>query len=124
IVTCNPKEAALQKEAFPGKRIIVQPHGVPIAKFRDDFRSSALDAFPTLVNRKVILVAGRIDPVKNQGWVLAQMPEILRAHPDAILVFAGPCTDELYGKALRKEVRRLGVGTRVLFTGGLPPGDP
>jgi starch synthase len=37
---------------------------------------------------------------------------------------AGACTDELYGKTLRQEMRRLGIEPRVLFTGGLPPGDP
>lgn len=124
IVTCNPREAALQREKFPGKRIVVQPHGVPVARFQEDCRTSAREAFPTLSNRQVLLVIGRIDPVKNQAWVLLQMPEILRRHPDAVLVLAGPCTDELYGKALRKEVRRLGLESKVLFTGGLPHGDP
>ena len=109
IVTCNPKEAALQEEKFPGKRVIVQPHGVPIAKYRKDCRGVALEAYPTLANQKIILIVGRIDPVKNQGWVLVQMPRILERHPDAVLVLAGACTDELYGKALRKEVRRLGL---------------
>jgi len=124
IVTCNPKEAALQREKFPGKRIMVQPHGVPISKYVEDHRAEALDAFPTLGRQKIILIVGRIDPVKNQGWVLVQMPRILAQHPDAVLVLAGACTDELYGKALRKEVRRLGIENKVLFTGGLPPEDP
>jgi starch synthase len=124
IVTCNPREAALQREKYPRQRVVVQPHGVPIAKYREDFRARSLDAFPALGHRRIILVAGRIDPVKNQGWVLVQMPRILQRHPDALLVLAGPCTDELYGKALRKEVRRLGIENHVWFTGGLPPGDP
>jgi starch synthase len=124
IVTCNPKEAELQKEQFPEKRILVQPHGVPIAKYSEDHRQKALEAFPTLASPRIILIVGRIDPVKNQGWVLVQMPEILKKYPDATLVLAGSCTDELYGKALRKEVRRLGIEDKVLFTGGLPPADP
>jgi starch synthase len=123
IVTCNPKEASLQREKFPEKRIVVQPHGVPTGRYSEDQRAKTLDAFPTLANRKIILVVGRIDPVKNQGWVLVQMPRILQRHPEAVLVLAGACTDELYGKALRKEVRRLGIENKVLFTGGLPPGE-
>jgi len=123
IVTCNPKEAALQKEKFPNKRIVVQPHGVPVSKYQQDCRAAVLDAFPTLASRKILLIVGRVDPVKNQGWVLVQMPRILAKHPDAVLVLAGACTDELYGKALRKEVRRLGIEDKVLFVGGLPPGD-
>lgn len=123
IMTCNPREAELQKERFPNKRIMVQPHGVPMAKYKEDYRAQAMDAFPTLGNRKILLIVGRIDPVKNQGFVMIEMPRILEKHPDAVLVFAGACTDELYGKSLRKEVRRLGIEQRVLFTGGLPPGD-
>lgn len=123
IVTCNPREAELQKEKFPNKRVIVQPHGVPMAKYQKDYRAQAMEAYPTLANQKIVLIVGRVDPVKNQGWVLVQMPRILQKHPDAVLVIAGACTDELYGKALRKEVRRLGIEQKVLFTGGLPPGD-
>ena len=124
IITCNPREAALQEARFPHKRVLVQPHGVPVERYRHDFRERAAHAFATIGEQKVILVVGRIDPVKNQGWLLVQMPEILSRFPDAMLVLAGPCTDELYGKALRKEVRKLGLERKVLFTGGLPPGDP
>ncbi|MGV3771686.1 MAG: glycosyltransferase family 4 protein [Verrucomicrobiales bacterium] len=124
VVTCNPREAALMQEKFPKKRVMVQPHGVPITKYAQDQRSICLNKFPTLQNKKVLLVVGRIDPVKNQGWLLIHFPEIVKKYPDAMLVFAGACTDELYGKALRKEVKRLGLEHKVLFTGGLPPGDP
>ena len=124
IVTCNPREAELQRAQYPSKRVVVQPHGVPVGNYKTDLRPRALDAYPTLGDRKILLIVGRIDPVKNQGWVLVEMPEILKRNPEAMLVLAGACTDELYGKALRKEVRRLGLESRVLFTGGLPPGDP
>ena len=124
IITCNPREAELQRQKFPNKRVVVQPHGVPIDQYKRNCRDAALEAFPTLASRKILLIVGRIDPVKNQGSVLVQMPRILQKHPDAVLVIAGACTDELYGKAMRKEVRRLGIEQRVLFTGGLPPGDP
>lgn len=124
IITCNPREAALQKEKFPEKRVLVQPHGVPVERYKQDFRGRAADAFPIIRGQRMILIAGRIDPVKNQGWVMEQLPRILRKFPDAMLVLAGPCTDELYGKAIRKEIRRLGLDHKVLLTGGLPPGDP
>jgi alpha-maltose-1-phosphate synthase len=124
IITCNPREAELAQEKYPNQRILVQPHGVPLAKFATDHRQAAYAAYPNLRTRKVLLTVGRLDPVKNQGWLLTQLPEIVRRHPDAQLVLAGAVTDELYGKALRKEVRRLGLEEHVLFTGGLPPNDP
>jgi glycosyltransferase involved in cell wall biosynthesis len=123
ILTCNKKEAALLAEKYPGKRILVQPHGVPMARFEQDFRAVAQQAWPELRGVPYLVVLGRIDPVKNQGWVLEQFPEIVRKHPNARLVFAGACTDERYRKSLKKEARRGGVEDRVTFAGALPPGD-
>jgi glycosyltransferase involved in cell wall biosynthesis len=84
----------------------------------------ALTAFPELRALPYLLVLGRIDPVKNQGWVLQEFPEIARKHRDVRLVFVGACTDEQYGKSLKKEARRAGLEDRVTFAGGIPPGDP
>jgi glycosyltransferase involved in cell wall biosynthesis len=124
ILTCNKKEAALLQEKYPNKRIIVHPHGVTLARFEQDYRGRAWDAFPQLRGRRFLLVVGRIDPVKNQGWVIEQLPAIAQRHPDLIVVFAGACTDETYGKTLKKDARRMAVEDRIFFTGGLPPGDP
>src|SRR3954467_7386404 len=124
ILTCNKKEAALLAEKYPAKRILVQPHGVPMARFEQDCRPMALTAFPELRALPYLLVLGRIDPVKNQGWVLQELPEIVRRHPNIRLVFVGACTDQLYGKSLKKEARRAGLEGRVTFAGGIPPGDP
>ena len=124
ILTCNKKEAALLAEKYPGKKILVQPHGVPMARFEQDCRPQAQGAFPELRGLPYLLVVGRIDPVKNQGWVLEQFGEVARRHPDVRLVFAGACTDEQYGKSLKKDARRSGVEDRVTFAGSLPPGDP
>lgn len=124
IVTCNPREAELAREKYPGKRILVQPHGVSTAKYKEDKRDGAWAAYPQLRSGKILLTIGRVDPVKNQGWLLVQLPQVLKRFPEAQMVFAGACTDELYGKALKKEVRKLGLENKVLFTGGLSPNDP
>ncbi|HKW27894.1 MAG TPA: glycosyltransferase family 4 protein [Verrucomicrobiae bacterium] len=124
ILTCNPNEARLLREEFPGKRIQVQPHGIPVALEEQDGRAAAREAFPQIRDRQVLLAVGRIDPVKNQGWLVAQALTIFRKHPRAILVFAGACTDEIYGNRLRKQVREFNLEKKILLTGGLPPGDP
>jgi glycosyltransferase involved in cell wall biosynthesis len=72
----------------------------------------------------VLLAIGRIDPVKNQGWLVERAPAILLKHPEALLVLAGACTDESYGKFVVRRVEELGLQNHVLLTGGLPPGDP
>ncbi len=124
ILTCNKKEAELQKLKFPNKRIIVQPHGVPAADYRKECRAEALEAFPQIRGKQLLLSVGRIDPVKNQGWLVEQAPQIFQKFPNAILVLAGSCTDAGYGKKLEKTIQEMGLEKRVLLTGGLPPGDP
>jgi len=124
ILTCNPREAALMRERYPGRRVQVQPHAVSIAAFEPDNRGVARKAFPQLRGKKILLCVGRIDPVKNQGWLLEQWPALLQRHPQAMLVLAGACTDKGYGVQLLQRIQKLGLETHVLLTGGLPPGDP
>jgi alpha-maltose-1-phosphate synthase len=124
ILTCNSKEAALLRARFPDKRVQEMPHGVPAAAFEADNRHVALEHWPRLRGRRLLVCAGRIDPVKNQGWLVEQVPELLKRHPDFLLVLAGPYSDASYGKALRERIAELGVADGVLLTGGLPPGDP
>jgi alpha-maltose-1-phosphate synthase len=124
ILTCNPKEAALLRVRFPGKRIQVQPHGVPVEGYKSDARNLALEAWPRLRGRRLLVCVGRVDPVKNQLWLVDQVPELCKRDPTFLLVLAGPCSDESYRNLLWQRVAELGVDHAVMFTGGLPPGDP
>lgn len=124
ILTCNRREAVLIRERHPDRRVIVQPHGVPAAVYAQDHREAALNAFPRIRDRQVMLSLGRIDGVKNQGWVVDQLPEVLKRHPNALLVLAGACTDEAYGENLHRRIAELGLTNHVLITGKLPPADP
>ena len=124
ILTCNGQEAALMQLQLPHKRVLVHPHGVPIEIFERDCREAASRAFPQIRGRHVLLSLGRIDPVKNQRWLIEQAPAVFERHNRALLVLAGPTTDEVYETALRRRIGELGLGQRVLLTGSLPPSDP
>ena len=124
IITCNQREADLIQQRHPGRRVMVQPHGVPAHLYQVDHREAAAAAFPRLQGRDVVLSLGRIDPVKNQSWLVDQFPRVLRRHPNTLLVLAGACTDEPYGAALQRRIAELGLGNRILTTGRLPPADP
>lgn len=124
ILTCNVREAELLRERYPEQLIVVQPHGVNTGIFRDDHRAAARAAYPAIVDREVVLCVARIDPVKNQVWLVQQLPEMLARHPRLVLALAGSCTHAEYGAQLHREIRRLGLAERVVLTGGLPPGDP
>lgn len=124
ILTCNENEARLLREQYPNKRVVVQPHGVPLENYQADRREDALKAFPQIRGRQVLLSVGRIDPIKNQDWIVEQAPEVFKNHPNALLVLAGACTDAGYGTMMRERIKSLGLEERVLLTGGLPPNDP
>jgi len=123
VLTCNPREAELLQQQHPGKRVQVQPHGVSMARYQNDHRTAALEAFPQICDRDVLLCVGRIDPVKNQGWLLEQAGPLFKKHPEAMLVFAGGCTDEAYGGALQRQIEESGFQDRILMVGNLPPGN-
>jgi len=124
ILTCNPKEAALLQQQNPGKRVQVQPHGVPMALYQKDHRAAAHEAFPQIEDCPVLLCVGRIDPVKNQDWLVTEATEIFKKHPKAMLVLAGGCTDDAYGESLRQQIQKSKLQDRVLMVGNLPSGDP
>jgi glycosyltransferase involved in cell wall biosynthesis len=124
IITCNATEAALLRERYPKKRVVVQAHGVPVELYQQDHREYARVAFPQIVGRTILLCLGRVDPFKNQAWLLEQAPDIFRRFPDALVVLAGACTDEPYGRLIQDLIEKRGLEGRVLLTGGFPPNDP
>lgn len=124
ILTCNQREAELLREQYPQQRIVVQPHGVCTTFFRTDQRAAARAAFPAIAGRTLLLCVGRLDPVKNQLWLVQQLQQIVARNPDVLLVLVGACTNADYGVELHRQIRELGLTNHVLLTGGLPPGTP
>lgn len=124
ILTCNTKEAALLKAQYPDVRVIVQPHGVDTALYSRDRRAEAMAAYPSIAGRDLLIVVARIDPAKNQLWVVQRLASLRARHPRAMLALVGACTHEEYGAELQREIERLGLARHVLLTGGLPPGHP
>jgi glycosyltransferase involved in cell wall biosynthesis len=124
LVTCNAREAELLRERYPNQQVVVQPHGVNTQLYRTDHRAAARAAYPALAGRDILLYVGRVDPVKNQMWLVKEMPAVLERHPRAVLVLAGASTNADYTVELHREIRQLGLEGKVVLTGGLPPGDP
>ena len=77
-----------------------------------------VDAFPVVRNRRQLLFLGRLHEKKGLDRILAVMPDIRRAHPDALLTIVGSGTPQ-FERALKAEIARLGLGDSVLMTGFL-----
>jgi len=115
LLTVNPREADLLRERYPGQRVLQTFHGVDLERLSTDQSS----ACPDFGDRQVVVVLGRIDPVKNQLWAARQWHEVVSRHPKALLVVAGAVTDEAYGRELEKL-----SGDSIRLLGGIAPGDP
>jgi glycosyltransferase involved in cell wall biosynthesis len=123
IITFNPREAALVSKLHPGRRVLIEPHGIPTALFARECRPEAIAAFPSLKGRPVLVVLGRVDPTKNQEWLVAEAAELARRHPRVLLVFVGAVTNREYAGALQARIAREGLQDRVILAGSLPSGD-
>lgn len=63
---------------------------------------------------RVVGVVGNLYPVKGHQYLIDAIPEVLKKYPDTSFVFAGRGQLET---ALKQQVNRLGLGTRVHFLG-------
>lgn len=121
ITTCNATEAELQRAVHGPERVHLLPHGVRIAVYDSDRRATAWAAFPRLRGRTVLLCVGRIDPVKNQAWLVGELPAIRARHPDVLLALVGAPTDAAYEAHVRERVAALDLTDHVLLTGPAEP---
>ncbi|MHA3772138.1 glycosyltransferase family 4 protein [Verrucomicrobiota bacterium sgz303538] len=124
IIATNLSEAGLLAERYPGANIHLQPHGVCVELYETNFRAQAEDAFPVIAGRTVLLCPSRIDPSRNQQWLLYQLPGILKKYPNALLVFTGACANEHYTATLKHWIAETGLQNAVLMTGILPATAP
>ncbi|HVZ13571.1 MAG TPA: glycosyltransferase family 4 protein [Bauldia sp.] len=100
-------------------RVTVIPHGVPDMPFLDT--SYNKDQFG-LVGKKLILTFGLLSEGKGLEYVIDGLPEIVRAHPDAIFAILGATHPEVrrregeaYRHLLQRRARDLGVADNVVF---------
>ena len=100
-------------------RIAVIPHGVPDMPFLDT--SYHKDQFG-LVGRKVILSFGLISRGKGYEYVIEALPEIVRAHPEAVFVIVGEThpavkrsEGEAYMDSVKARAKELGVEDHLML---------
>ncbi len=124
IITFNKREQALLLEKYPHQKIVHIPHGIETEIYRKDYRELAYEKYPWLKEKTFCLVVGRIDSVKNQGWLMERLPALLEKIPNLVVGLLGPVTDFHYNISLKKKIIDMGLSEKVYFLGALPPKDP
>ena len=96
--------------------VVLEPNGVELGEFLSaPPRGSFRERHPAIGCRPMVLFLGRVHTGKGLELLI---PAFARMRlPEAVLVVAGPDSD--YRTAADAEVKRLGLGDRVLFTGML-----
>lgn len=109
----------------PAERVWVIPPGVDVDLFRPhrtDADTRVREALAVAPGRPILVVAGRVQPLKDQELAIRALAELQALRGWApVLVVAGEATpgDEDYALRLRFLARDLGVGEDVRFVGAL-----
>lgn len=96
-------------------RIEVIPNGVDPGEFEEyESREALEDRFPALRGRRIVLYLARFHRKKGLEQLVPAWREVIGAHPDALLVLAGP-DDRGYKPQVERMVRECGLGGSALL---------
>lgn len=117
-VTAAKEMEACLKMGIKGPFTII-PNGIDTSQFVHLPDSSQSEIFwPELKNRKVVLFMSRLSRQKGLDLLVPLWPDIIKKHPDALLVIAGP--DYIgYEKIVRGMVEDSRCNDSILFTGNV-----
>lgn len=107
-------EASIYVDRLSSKRLSLVPNGIPIPKITHQDREEIRKALGLRQSDRVILMAARLDPVKNHGLMLEALAGVLPKRPDTFLVLAG---DGEMRQTLVRKAADLDIGDRVIFLG-------
>jgi glycosyltransferase involved in cell wall biosynthesis len=120
-VADNLAERALAGGVSPARLEIIA-NGVDADRFRPIDRDAARRALGIEQSGPLVLSVGHLSPRKGFQRVIAALPCILCAYPDAIVaIVGGPGAEGNNGSELRRKAADLGVAHRVIFVGPVPP---
>jgi glycosyltransferase involved in cell wall biosynthesis len=119
IMCVGHSEYEAAKKQLPHDRVHYLPNGVNPGAFENGNRDEWRARLGFERNDFIFGCISRIDAQKGQHLMLHALQEVLKKHPNAAVVIAGPVTDPGYGREI--EALRGEMGQRVRL---LPSVDP
>jgi glycosyltransferase involved in cell wall biosynthesis len=126
VIAPTPQIESVVQKLRVNKQIYLLPTGIEMDLFDHDkaeieaFREKLEERFPQLKKKRILLFAGRVAREKNIEFLFNILPEILKKHPDVILLIAGNGPDLSY---YQEEAQRTGIKDFCVFTGNFPRED-
>jgi len=100
--------------------ISVLPTGLDLNEFKQADGQKFREQFKIDPSKKILLFVGRLGKEKNVSFLIDVMTKLRSTSPDTILVIVGDGKDR---KDLEKQVKKLDLRDRVIFTGFLARPD-
>jgi glycosyltransferase involved in cell wall biosynthesis len=104
----------MTEKSIPRGKVTVIHYGIEAEQFLDARMN--LREHWSLDYKFVIGSIGRLEPRKNHDCLIAAMPQICQAIPNALLLIAGH-DPWAYGATLRRQIDELGLGENVRLVG-------
>ena len=123
VIALTKTEAEQYKKMGVGEdKIEIVPNGIDLSEYenlpkRGEFRRKYLIGD----DKKIILYLGRIHKIKGLDLLVKAFANLLRKLDNVKLVIVGP--DDGFLSALKRQIKDLKIGDRILFTGPLYDGD-
>lgn len=123
VICVDKSQAVWLKTEHPEIKSCYLPNGVDHQFFSTPTQHNLRQHYGIDQHQKLILQVGRIDPQKNQLFMLSVFARLLQNSPNTVLMLVGPCTNQGYLKQLRAAINHQGLNQKVKIISDLQHDD-
>jgi glycosyltransferase involved in cell wall biosynthesis len=122
ILCVGKAEQEITSKKYPNTNVLYLPNGVSSARFANGDGAAFRSKYGLPQGARIVGSIGRIDPQKNQLFLINALPSLLQKDSNIHLLFVGHVTNPPYYEKLKGEITRLGLGSHVTIIPGLDAG--
>ena len=122
ILCVGKAEQEITSKKYPNTNVLYLPNGVSSARFAEGDGAAFRSKYGLPQNARIVGSIGRIDPQKNQLFLINALPQLLQQDSKTHLLFVGHVTNPPYHEKLKAEITRLGLDKHVTIIPGLDAG--